>query len=58
MRRVLREEGGVFGINGEIYEDGEDVMDVLCQMEAKDQEIPRHTQPPNYNIPYILDKQI
>ena len=28
-RRVTIEEGGVFGVAGEFYEEGEDIMDVL-----------------------------
>ena len=29
VRRVTRAEGGEFGIMGEIYEEGEDIMDVV-----------------------------
>ena len=28
-RRVTIEEGGVFGVVGELYEEGEDIMDIL-----------------------------
>ena len=28
-RRVMIEEGGAFGVAGELYEEGEDIMDVL-----------------------------
>ena len=57
VRRVMREEGGVFRINGEVFKDGEDVMDVLCWVAARDQEILRYTQPPNYDDPnYIPDR--
>ena len=57
-RRVMIEEGGVFGIAGEIYKEGEDMMDILHWVEAQDQEILRYTQPPNYdNLNYIPDVQ-
>ena len=58
VRRVSREEGGAFRIEGEVFEEGEDMMDVLCWVVARDQEIPRYTQPPDYNAPYIPDRQV
>ena len=55
----MREKGGAFGINREIFEEGEDVMDVLCQVAVRDQEILRYTQPLNYDdLNYIPDRQI
>ena len=33
-RRVTIKEGGVFGVAREFYEEGEDIMDVLRQVEA------------------------
>ena len=51
------EEGGVFGIVGEEYEDGEDIMDVLRRVEAQDQEISRYPPVPGYDDPYIPDVQ-
>ena len=56
-RRVMIEEGGVFRIAGEEYEDGEDIMDVLHRVEAWDQEIPRYPPVPGYDNPYIPDVQ-
>ena len=57
-RRVMIEEGGVFGIVGEEYEDGEDIEDVLRQVEAQDREIPRYPPAPDYDDPnYIPDVQ-
>ena len=57
VRRVTIAEGGVFKIAGEEYKEGDDMMDVLCQVEAWDQKIPKYTQPPNYDNPYIPDRQ-
>ena len=56
-RRVIGEEGREWGIIGEEYEDGEDVGDVLCRIEARDWEIPRYPPVPGYNDPYIPDVQ-
>ena len=57
-RRVMIEEGRVFGIAREEYEDGEDIMDVLYRVEAWDQEIPRYPPVPGYDDPYIPDHQV
>ena len=43
VRQVMREKREAFGIDREIFEEGEDVMDVLCQVAVRDQEIPRYT---------------
>ena len=57
-RRVKIEEGGVFGVAGELYEEGEDIMDVLRQVEAWDAEIPQYRPAPSYDNPnYIPDVQ-
>ena len=56
-RRVIGEEGRELGIVGEEYEDGEDVMDVLRHIEARDQEIPRYPPVLGYNDSYIPDVQ-
>ena len=56
-RRVTIEEGGVFRIIGEEYEDGEDIMDVLHWVEAWDWEIPRYPPVLGYDDPYIPDIQ-
>ena len=59
VRRVMIEEGGVFGIVGEIYEDGEDIMDVLQHIEACDAEIPQYPEAPSYDdLNYIPDRQV
>ena len=59
MLWVLREEGGAFGITGEIFKKGEDVMDILCQVVVRDQEIPRYPEAPGYNdLNYIPDRQV
>ena len=39
-RQVMIEEGGVFGVAGELYEEGKDIMDILRQVKAWDAEIP------------------
>ena len=57
-RRVTIEEGGVFRIVGEEYEDREDIMDVLRRVEARDWEIPRYPSVPSYDdLNYIPDVQ-
>ena len=57
-RRVTIREGGVFGVAREFYEEGEDLMDVICQVEAQDAEISRYRPTPDYNDPnYIPDVQ-
>ena len=56
-RHVVGEEGREWGIIGEVYEDGEDVGDILRQIEARDQEIPRYPPVPGYDDPYIPDVQ-
>ena len=56
--QVLREEGGVFGIEGETFKEGKDVIDVLRWMAVRDMEIPRYPQPLDYdNCNYIPDVQ-
>ena len=57
-RRVTIREEGVFGVAREFYEEGEDLMDVIHQVEAWDAEIPRYRPAPDYNNPnYIPDVQ-
>ena len=57
-RRVTIEEGGVFGVAGEFYKEGEDIMDVLRWVEAQDAEIPRYRPPPLYDDDdYVPDHQ-
>ena len=57
-RRVTIEEGGVFDVTGELYEEGENIMDILRRVEAQDREIPRYPAAPDYNdLNYIPDVQ-
>ena len=57
-RRVTIREGGAFGVAGEFYEEGEDLMDVIHQVEAWDAEIPQYRPAPSYDDPdYIPDVQ-
>ena len=56
--RVMIEEGGVFGIAGEFYEEGEDIMDVFRWVKAQDAEIPQYRAPLDYeDLNYIPDVQ-
>ena len=50
-------EGGVFGVTRELYEEGEDIMDVLQRVEARDAEIPRYRPPPLYDDKHVPDHQ-
>ena len=56
-RRVTIKEGRVFRIIGEEYKEGEDIMDILCRVEAWDWEILRYPPVPGYDDPYIPDVQ-
>ena len=57
-RRVMIEEGGVFGVVGEFYEEGEDIMDVLRRVEVWDTKIPQYRLAPSYDdLNYIPDRQ-
>ena len=57
-RRVMIKEGGIFRVVGELYEEGEDIMDVLRRVEAWDAEIPQYRAPLGYDDPdYIPDVQ-
>ena len=58
-RRVTIEEGGVFRVAGEFYEEGEDLIDVLRQVQVQDAEIPQYRPAPDYNNPnYTPDRQV
>ena len=52
---MIGEEGRELGIVRKEYEDGEDMLDVLCRIEAWDQEIPRYPPVLGYDDPYIPD---
>ena len=56
-RQVMIEEGRVFGVAGEFYEEGEDIMDVLQRVKARDSEIPRYRPPPSYDNDYVPNHQ-
>ena len=56
-RWVTIEEGGVFGVAGELYEEGEDIMDVLRRVEVRDAKILRYRPPPLYDDEYVPDHQ-
>ena len=58
-RRVMIKEGGVFRVAGELYEEGEDIMDVLWRVEAHDTEVPQYLEAPGYNNPNCIpDRQV
>ena len=53
------EEVKVLGVEGEIFEDSEDVLDVLRWVVAREQEIPQYQPPPTYDdVDYIPDRQV
>ena len=50
-------EGRVFGVARELYKEGEDIMDVLRRVKARDNKIPRYHPPPSYDNEYIPNHQ-
>ena len=50
-------EGRVFGVTRELYKEGEDIMDVLRRVKARDNKIPRYHPPPSYDNEYIPNHQ-
>ena len=59
MFQVEGEEVRVLGVEGEIFKEGEDMLDILRQVVARDQKIPRYPKPPWYNdLNYIPDRQV
>ena len=57
MLQVTGEEARVLGVEGEIFEEGKDILDILRRVVARNQEIPRYPEPPQYNDPnYIPDR--
>ena len=57
--RVEGEEVRDLGVEGEVFEEGEDMLDVLRWMVARDQEILRYPEPPHYDdLNYIPDRQV
>ena len=55
--RMTAEQVGEWGLEGEEYEEGETMEDVLRRVEARDQEVPRYPPVPGYDDPYVLDIQ-
>ena len=55
--RMTAEQAGEWGLEGEEYEDGETMEDVLQRVEARDQEVPRYPPVPGYDDPYVPDVQ-
>ena len=51
------EQAGEWGVEGEEYEEGETILDVLCRVEAQDAEVPRYPPVPGYDNPYTPDVQ-
>ena len=56
-QRLTAEQVGEWGIEGEEYEEGEMMEDVLQRVEAWDQEVPRYPPVPGYDDPYVPDIQ-
>ena len=57
MQRLTVEQAGEWGVEGELFEEGETILDVLCRVEAWDEEVPRYPPVPGYDDPYVLDVQ-
>ena len=56
-QRLMAEQAGVWGLEGEEYVKGEMMEDVLRRVEAQDQEVPRYPPVPGYDDPYVPDVQ-
>ena len=56
-QRLTAEQAGEWGMEGEEYEEGETMEDVLRRVEAQDWEVPRYPPVPGYNDPYVPDVQ-
>ena len=54
---LTAEQAGEWGVEGEEYEEGETMEDVLRRVEARDQEVPRYPPVPGYDDPYVPDIQ-
>ena len=55
--RLMAEQVGEWGLEGEEFVNGESMGDVLCRVEARDEEVPRYPLVPSYDDPYVLDVQ-
>ena len=51
------EQVGEWGLEGEEYEEGETMEDILHRVEARDEEVPRYPLVPGYDDPYVPDVQ-
>ena len=56
-QRLTVEQAGEWGFEGEEYVEGETMDDVLWQVEARDQEVPRYPLVPGYDDPFVPDVQ-
>ena len=56
-QRLTTEQVGEWPLEGEEYEDGETMEDVLRRVEARDAEVPRYPPVPGYDDPYVPDVQ-
>ena len=56
-QRLMAEQAGEWGLEGEEYEEGETMEDILRRVEARDQEVLRYPPVPRYNDPYVPDVQ-
>ena len=54
---MTAEQAGEWGLEGEEYEEGETMDDVLRRVEARDAEVPRYPPVPGYDDPYVPDVQ-
>ena len=52
---ITVEQAGEWDLEGEEYEDGETMEDVLRRVEARDQEVPRYPPVLGYDDPYVPD---
>ena len=56
-QRLMAEQVGEWGLEGEEYVEGETMEDVLRRVEARDVEVPRYPLVPGYDDPYVPDVQ-
>ena len=55
--RMTVEQVGEWGVEGEEYEEGETMEDILHRVEAQDEEVPRYPPVLGYDDPFIPDVQ-
>ena len=56
-QRLTAAQAGEWGLEGEEYEEGETMEDILCRVEAWDQEVPCYPPVLGYDDPYVPDVQ-